>query len=99
MKMFIENNVSERVLGVDLGTTYSVTAILEGGKPVVIPNLEGDKTTPSVVAFEKDGNVVVGRNAKRQAIVNPLNTYFSVKRYMGKKIRISSLRSLTITVV
>jgi len=86
-RLFLEKKVSERVLGVDLGTTYSVTAILEGGKPVVIPNLEGDKTTPSVVAFESDGTAVVGRNAKRQAIVNPLNTYFSVKRYMGKKNR------------
>ena len=75
----------ERVLGIDLGTTYSVTAILEGGKPVVIPNLEGDKTTPSVVAIGKKGNAIIGRNAKRQAVVNPLNTYFSIKRYMGKR--------------
>ena len=79
------SKVSDKVLGIDLGTTYSVTAILEGGKPVVIPNLDGDKTTPSVVAFGQNGTVIIGRNAKRQAVVNPLNTYFSIKRYMGKK--------------
>lgn len=85
--MFFSKKVEtpERVLGIDLGTTNSVTAILEGGKPVVIPNAEGDKTTPSVIAFEEGGNIIVGRNAKRQAVVNPLNTYFSVKRYMGRR--------------
>jgi molecular chaperone DnaK len=74
-----------KVLGIDLGTTNSCMAIMEGGEPVVIPNAEGARTTPSVVAFTKDGDRLVGQAAKRQAVTNPQNTIFSVKRFMGRK--------------
>src|SRR3954463_14270712 len=74
-----------RILGIDLGTTNSCMAIMEGGEPVVIPNAEGARTTPSVVAFTKSGERVVGQAAKRQAVTNPQNTVFSVKRFMGRK--------------
>ena len=73
------------MIGIDLGTTNSCVAVLEGGSPTVIPNSEGGRTTPSVVAFGKDGQRLVGTVAKRQAITNPENTIFSVKRFMGKK--------------
>lgn len=75
-----------KVIGIDLGTTNSCVAILEGGEPVVIPNAEGGRTTPSVVAVTKNGERLVGQVAKRQAITNPENTIYSVKRYMGRKI-------------
>ncbi|MFN3477576.1 MAG: molecular chaperone DnaK, partial [Candidatus Methylomirabilales bacterium] len=74
-----------RILGIDLGTTNSVMAVMEGGEPVVIPNAEGSRLTPSVVGFTKDGERLVGQIAKRQAIVNPENTIFSIKRFMGRK--------------
>jgi len=74
-----------KVIGIDLGTTNSVVAILEGGDPKVIPNSEGGRTTPSVVAFGKDGERLVGQVAKRQAVTNPENTIFSIKRFMGRK--------------
>ena len=74
-----------KVIGIDLGTTNSVVAVLEGGEPVVIPNAEGGRTTPSVVAFTKDGERLVGQVARRQAITNPENTIFSIKRFMGRK--------------
>ncbi len=74
-----------KVIGIDLGTTNSVVAVMEGGDPVVIPNAEGSRTTPSVVAFTKDGERLVGQVAKRQAITNPRNTIFSIKRFMGRK--------------
>src|SRR2546428_274719 len=74
-----------KVIGIDLGTTNSVVAVLEGGEPVVIPNSEGGRTTPSVVAFTKDGERLVGQVAKRQAVTNPENTIFSIKRFMGRK--------------
>ncbi len=74
-----------KVIGIDLGTTYSVVAVMEGGDPVVIPNAEGSRTTPSVVAFTKDGERLVGQVAKRQAITNPENTVFSIKRFMGRR--------------
>ena len=74
-----------KVLGIDLGTTNSCMAIMEGGKPVVIPNAEGGRTTPSIVAFTKSGERLVGQAAKRQAITNPKNTVFSIKRFMGRK--------------
>jgi molecular chaperone DnaK len=74
-----------KVIGIDLGTTNSVVAILEGGDPVVIANAEGGRTTPSVVAFGKDGERLVGQVAKRQAVTNPENTIFSIKRFMGRK--------------
>ncbi|HKK21088.1 MAG TPA: Hsp70 family protein, partial [candidate division Zixibacteria bacterium] len=73
-----------KIIGIDLGTTNSCVAVLEGQEPVVIPNLEGARTTPSVVAFTKDGERIVGAAAKRQAVTNPENTVFSVKRFMGR---------------
>ena len=72
-----------KAVGIDLGTTNSVVSVLEGGDPVVIANSEGSRTTPSVVAFAKDGEVLVGEVAKRQAITNPDRTIRSVKRHMG----------------
>jgi len=74
-----------KIIGIDLGTTNSVVAIMEGGEPKVIPNQEGNRTTPSVVAFSKEGEVLVGQVAKRQAITNPENTIFSIKRFMGRR--------------
>ena len=74
-----------KVIGIDLGTTNSVVAVMEGGEPVVIPNSEGGRTTPSVVAFTKDNERLVGQVARRQAITNPENTVFSIKRFMGRK--------------
>ncbi len=73
-----------KIIGIDLGTTNSVVAVMEGDEPTVIPNAEGGRTTPSVVAFKKDGERLVGAPAKRQAITNPQNTIFSVKRFMGR---------------
>jgi molecular chaperone DnaK len=74
-----------KIIGIDLGTTNSVVAVMEGNDPVVIPNAEGNRTTPSVVAFSKTGERLVGQVAKRQAITNPANTVFSIKRFMGRK--------------
>ncbi len=74
-----------KVIGIDLGTTNSCMAVMEGGEPTVIPNAEGGRTTPSVVAFTKDGQRLVGTPAKRQAVTNPQNTVFSIKRFMGRK--------------
>jgi molecular chaperone DnaK len=74
-----------KILGIDLGTTNSCMAIMEGGEAVVIPNAEGHRTTPSVVAFTKSGEQLVGQPAKRQAVTNPHNTLFSIKRFMGRK--------------
>src|SRR5688572_11215987 len=74
-----------KVIGIDIGTTNSVVAVMEGGEPVVIPNAEGGRTTPSVVAFTKDGERLVGQVARRQAITNPKNTIFSIKRFMGRR--------------
>ncbi|HEV2641156.1 MAG TPA: molecular chaperone DnaK [Candidatus Elarobacter sp.] len=86
--------MAEKVIGIDLGTTNSVVAVMEGGDPVVIPNAEGGRTTPSVVAFAKDGERLVGQIAKRQAVTNPQNTVFSIKRFMGRKMNeISEERS------
>jgi len=78
--------MAEKVIGIDLGTTNSVVAVMEGGDPVVIPNSEGGRVTPSVVGFTKDGERLVGTVAKRQAVTNPQNTVFSIKRFMGRKI-------------
>src|SRR6058998_228473 len=75
-----------KIIGIDLGTTNSVVAVMEGGKPVVIPNAEGSRTTPSVVAFTDKGELLVGQVAKRQAITNPENTVFSIKRFMGRRM-------------
>ncbi len=74
-----------KIIGIDLGTTNSCVAVMEGGNPVVIPNTEGSRTTPSVVAFTKNGEVLVGQIAKRQAVTNPKNTVFSIKRFMGRR--------------
>jgi molecular chaperone DnaK len=74
-----------KVIGIDLGTTNSCVAVLEGGEPTVIPNAEGGRTTPSVVAFTREGERLVGQVAKRQAVTNPENTVFSIKRFMGRK--------------
>jgi len=74
-----------KTIGIDLGTTNSVVAIMEGGKPIVIANQEGSRTTPSVVAFAKNGERPVGQVAKRQAVTNPINTVFSIKRFMGRR--------------
>ena len=78
--------MADKVIGIDLGTTNSVVAVMEGGDPVVIPNAEGGRTTPSVVGFTKDGERLVGQIAKRQAVTNPHNTVFSIKRFMGRKL-------------
>src|SRR4051794_5103876 len=74
-----------KIIGIDLGTTNSVVAVLEGGEPKVIPNEEGARTTPSVVGFSKSGERLVGQVAKRQAITNPENTIYSIKRFMGRR--------------
>src|SRR6266436_6081913 len=78
-------SMAEKIIGIDLGTTNSVVAVMEGGDPVVIPNAEGGRGTPSVVAFTKDGERLVGQVAKRQAVTNPQNTVFSIKRFMGRR--------------
>jgi molecular chaperone DnaK len=74
-----------KVVGIDLGTTNSCVAVMEGGKPTVIANAEGFRTTPSVVAYAKNGDRLVGQIAKRQAVMNPGNTFYSVKRFIGRK--------------
>src|SRR5438270_2220961 len=74
-----------KTVGIDLGTTNSVVAVMEAGEPVVIPNAEGGRTTPSVVAFTKSGERLVGQLARRQAAVNPENTVYSIKRFMGRR--------------
>jgi len=77
---------AEKVVGIDLGTTNSAVAAMEGGKPTIITNVEGGRTTPSVVAYTKTGDRLVGQIAKRQAVVNPENTFFSVKRFIGRRM-------------
>jgi molecular chaperone DnaK len=78
--------MASKIIGIDLGTTNSVVSVIEGGDPVVIPNAEGGRTTPSVVAFTKDGERLVGQVAKRQAVTNPKQTIFSIKRFMGRRM-------------
>src|SRR5215211_9204523 len=78
-------SMAGKVIGIDLGTTNSVVAVMEGGQPAVIVNQEGNRTTPSVVAFTKEGERLVGQVAKRQAVTNPENTIFSIKRFVGRK--------------
>ena len=80
-----EDSSMSHVIGIDLGTTNSVVAVMEGGKPVVVPNQEGNRTTASVVAFTNSGERLVGQAAKRQAVTNPENTVSSVKRFMGRR--------------
>ena len=74
-----------KVIGIDLGTTNSCVAVMDGGKPKVIENAEGARTTPSIVAFAKDGERLIGQPAKRQAVTNPDNTIFAVKRLIGRR--------------
>jgi len=81
-----------RAVGIDLGTTFSLIATMEGGEPTIIPNSEGERLTPSVVAVSKTGERLVGLLAKRQAIVNPENTVYSIKRLMGRKFNEASVQ-------
>jgi len=74
-----------KVIGIDLGTTNSVVAVMEGGKPKVITNEEGSRTTPSIVAYTKNNEILVGQSARRQAVTNPENTIFSAKRFIGQR--------------
>jgi molecular chaperone DnaK len=74
-----------KIIGIDLGTTNSCVAVLEGDKPKVIENSEGARTTPSVVAYTEDGEILVGQSAKRQAVTNPQNTVYAVKRLIGRR--------------
>ena len=86
-----------KVLGIDLGTTNSAMAVLEGGEPTIIINAEGDRTTPSVVAFRKDGERVVGKAAKNQAVTNPENTITSIKRFIGRKFEETTSERKTVS--
>ena len=81
----VSDKIIEKVVGIDLGTTNSVIAIVEGGEPFVIPSPDGSRTTSSTVAYSKKGDLLVGNIAKRQAILNYANTFYSIKRFMGKK--------------
>ena len=81
-----------KVIGIDLGTTNSCVAIMEGGEPVVIANSEGTRTTPSMVAFAENGERPVGQQAKRQAVTNPENTLFAIKRLIGRKFDSDAVR-------
>ncbi|WP_294986175.1 Hsp70 family protein, partial [uncultured Fenollaria sp.] len=76
-----------KIIGIDLGTTNSCVSVMEGGEAIIIPNVEGNRTTPSVVAFTKDGERLVGETAKRQAITNPDRTISSIKREMGSNYK------------
>ena len=78
-----------KIIGIDLGTTNSAVAVMEGGQATIIPNAEGNRTTPSVVAFTKDGERLVGETAKRQAIMNPAKTIASIKREMGTDYKVN----------
>ena len=86
----------KKAIGIDLGTTFSWMAVMEGGEPVVIPNAEGSRTTPAVVAVSKNGERLVGQVAKRQATTNPDNTVYSIKRFMGRKWNDPSGRELPV---
>src|SRR2546423_15717624 len=81
----MSQKTGKKVIGIDLGTTNSVVAVMEGGEPAVLVNQEGSRITPSVLAFTKDGERLVGQVAKRQAVTNPENTVSSIKRFMGRK--------------
>ena len=76
-----------KIIGIDLGTTNSCVSVLDGDAPKVIENAEGDRTTPSVIAFAEDGETLVGQPAKRQAVTNPTNTLFAIKRLIGRKFK------------
>ena len=81
-----------KIIGIDLGTTNSCVAVMEGDKPKVIENSEGDRTTPSVIAYTSDGEVLVGQSAKRQAVTNPHNTLFAIKRLIGRRFEDSVVK-------
>ena len=85
-----------KIIGIDLGTTNSCVSVMEGNEPVVIPNAEGKRTTPSVIAFVEGGEIKVGDPAKRQAVTNPTKTIASVKRFMGNKFSESSKEAKTV---
>ena len=74
-----------RIIGIDLGTTNSCVSVVENGQPKVIENSEGARTTPSIIAYQEDGEIIVGASAKRQAVTNPVNTLYAVKRLIGRK--------------
>ena len=76
-----------KIIGIDLGTTNSCVSVLDGGSAKVIENAEGDRTTPSIIAFAADGEILVGQSAKRQAVTNPVNTLFAIKRLIGRKFK------------
>ena len=76
-----------KIIGIDLGTTNSCVSVLDGGDARVIENSEGDRTTPSIIAYTENGEILVGQNAKRQAVTNPHNTVFAVKRLIGRKFK------------
>src|SRR5512134_3182343 len=82
-----EESSMARIIGIDLGTTNSVVAVMEGGEPVVISSAEGERLVPSVVAVNKNHERMIGRVARNQAVVNPENTVFSIKRFMGRKFK------------
>src|SRR5262245_56309902 len=86
-----------KIIGIDLGTTNSVVAFMEGGQAKVIPNKEGSNTTPSIVAYTKDGSRLVGVLAKRQAVTNPANTFASVKRFIGAKYETAAKQAKNIS--
>ncbi|MDR3053071.1 MAG: Hsp70 family protein, partial [Coriobacteriales bacterium] len=86
-----------KILGIDLGTTNSAMAVMEGGEPTIIVNAEGDRTTPSVVGFRKDGERVVGKAAKNQAVTNPENTVSSIKRFVGRDYKETSTERDTVS--
>jgi molecular chaperone DnaK len=90
LSLLFKNNIMSKIIGIDLGTTNSCVSVMEGSEPVVIPNAEGKRTTPSVIAFVEDGEIKVGDPAKRQAVTNPEKTIASVKRFMGNKYSESS---------
>ena len=85
--------MSSKIIGIDLGTTNSAVAVMEGDNPRMITNAEGGRTTPSVVAFTTDNELLVGQSAKRQSITNPENTIFSIKRFMGMSYKDSKKES------
>src|SRR6185312_14088870 len=78
---------TSKIIGIDLGTTNSCVAVMEGGKPRVIENAEGDRTTPSIVAYAEDNQILVGKSAKRQAVTNPKKTFYAIKRLIGRKFK------------
>ena len=85
-----------KIIGIDLGTTNSCVAVLDGGEPKVIENAEGDRTTPSIIAYTNDGETLVGQPAKRQAVTNPSNTLFAIKRLIGRQFKDDVVQKLSL---